>query len=296
MFNPSYYNPGWVGTEQDAFVAAHVRAQWVGFQTSFDGTGGAPASQLFSLVIPSEGKLSGFGLSVSNDQVATLNNLQARFSLAYAQDFRFGTISIGIMPTIFSQTLDFGQLRPVEPEPELDRGQESQLEPDLSAGLYFKSSRNYFIGISSVNILEPSFDYGIQFQTDSSDLVNAVDRNYMLLAGTELFLSRDLSIKPTVLVRSDLNSYTFELSGIAYYKDKMWGGLSFRRSEALTVLLGYSFLEDNQLKFGYAFDYVVNERDAKQPTSHEFYLRYNLPGFVLGGGKPVRTPRFPPSD
>ncbi len=292
MFNPSYYNPAWVGVENQAFVAGHARAQWVGFETSFDGGGGAPASQMVSLVAPSEGKLSGFGVSISNDQVAIVNNLQARFSFAYAKDFRFGKLSIGVMPSVFSQSLDFGQFRSVAPEPGIPEGRESQVQPDLSAGLYFKSSRSYFIGFSAVNILEPAFDYGVQF-SETMDLNNQVERNYLLSFGTELSPNRDLSIRPTTLIRSDFNSYTFELSGIAYYKDKMWGGLSFRRSESVTVLLGYAFLDNNQLKFGYAFDYVVNDREAKQPTSHEFYLRYDLPGFVLGGKKIIKTPRFP---
>ncbi len=295
MFNPSYYNPGWVGVEKESFLAAHVRAQWVGFQTSFDGSGGAPASQLASIVIPSQGKLSGYGLAISNDQVANVNNLQARFSISYSTDFRFGKISFGLMPGIFSQTLDFSQLRPVEPEPGLPQGKESQVRPDLGAGIWFKSARNYFIGISALNILEPSFDYGVQFLTDSTDLVNAIARNYTLSLGNQIVLSRDLVIRPTLFLRSDLNSYTFEVSGIASYKDKMWGGLSFRRSEAITIMMGYSFLEDNQLRFGYSFDYVVNDREAKQPTSHEFYLRYNLPGLILGGRKAIKTPRFPVS-
>ena len=291
MFNPSYYNPAWVGSEKEAFAAAHIRSQWVGFSTSFDGSGGAPASQLVSIVVPWEGTISGTGLAISNDQVANVTNLQARFSIAVSKTYRFGQLSFGLMPTLFSQTLDFGQLRPVEPEPGLPQGKESQIRGDLSAGIYYQSSRDFFLGVSAINILEPSFDYGIQFN-DSTDLVNAVERNYMLVAGTDLRLNRYLTFRPTTLIRSDLNSFSFELSGIFTYQNKMWGGLSFRRSEALTLLIGYSFLENNRLKFGYAFDYVVDDREAKQPTSHEIYLRYDLPGLRFGGRKPVKTPRF----
>ncbi|MEQ9006382.1 MAG: type IX secretion system membrane protein PorP/SprF, partial [Ekhidna sp.] len=51
MFNPSYYNPAWVGTEDQAFAAAHHRSQWVGYDATFD-PGGAPTTQLISLVVP----------------------------------------------------------------------------------------------------------------------------------------------------------------------------------------------------------------------------------------------------
>ena len=291
MLNPSYYNPAWVGVENEAFLAGHHRSQWLGYSSSFDGNGGAPSSQLISLVVPIQGTLSGAGLAVSNDRVANVTNLQARFSISFKRDFRFGQLSIGLMPALFSQSFDFSTLRPVEPEPGIPEGKESQVRPDLNAGVYFKSNRNYFLGFSMINILQPSFDYGSQSAT-ASELNNTISTNYLINAGTAIGISRGLVFKPTTLIRTDFKSYTFELSGIATYQDKMWGGLSFRRSESITLLLGYSFLDDNQLKFGYSFDYVVQDRDAKQPTSHEIYIRYDLPDLVLGGRKAVKTPRF----
>ncbi len=291
MFNPSYYNPAWVGVERQAFVAGHHRSQWLGYTSTFDGNGGAPSSQLISLVIPAEGKFSGVGVSLSNDRVANVTNMQARFSVSYKKDFRFGQLSFGLMPVLFSQSLDFGRFRSVEPEPGLPEGKESQMRPDLNAGLYFQSNRNYFIGFSVINLLEPSFDFGAQLASGES-FNNQISTNYIISAGTAIGISRDFILKPTTLIRTDFKSYTFELGGIAMYQDKMWGGVSFRRSESVTLLLGYSFLEDNQLRFGYSFDYVVKDREAKQPTSHEIYLRFNLPDLILGGRKAVKTPRF----
>ncbi|MEO1254428.1 MAG: type IX secretion system membrane protein PorP/SprF, partial [Bacteroidota bacterium] len=116
--------------------------------------------------------------------------------------------------------------------------------------------------------------------------------NYILLGGTSLGMTRDLVLNPTIMVRSDLNAYTFDLSAVAVYQEKMWGGLTFRRSESISLLLGYSFLEGNKLKAGYSFDYVVQNQDGKEPTSHEIFLRYDLPGLILGGRKAVKTPRF----
>jgi type IX secretion system PorP/SprF family membrane protein len=289
MFNPSYFNPAWVGVEEEAFITGHHRSQWLGYSSSFDGSGGAPSSQLVSLVIPVRGKLAGVGLSVSNDKVAELNNLQARFSVAGKKEFRFGRIYVGLMPTLFSQTLDFGQFRPVEQgDPILLEGKESQLKFDLNAGIFLESNQNYFIGISAINLLEPSFDYGTSVV---GGLSNAISTNYIINGGTTIGVSRDFVIKPTTLIRTDFKSYTFEISGIAYFQEKMWGGLSFRKSESISLLLGYSIME-NQLKFGYAFDYVVKDREAKEVTSHEIYIRYNLPDLIFGGRKAVKTPRF----
>ncbi len=284
MFNPSYYNPAWVGTEDKAFAAAHHRTQWAGYNATFD-PGGAPTTQLISLVVPMQSTLSGVGLSVSNDRVANLNSLQARLSISVKKDFRFGQLSLGLMPAINVQSID-PNFRPVDPNDGLiPTNKESQLKPNLHAGIFFKSRNDHFVGVSAENILQPGFDFG-------TDAENVIPVNYILMGGTSMGFTRDLVLNPTIMVRSDLNAYTFDLSAIAVYQDKMWGGLAFRRSESLSLLLGYSFLEGNKLKAGYSFDYVVKDQDAKEPTSHEIFLRYDLPNLILGGRKAVKTPRF----
>jgi hypothetical protein len=82
------------------------------------------------------------------------------------------------------------------------------------------------------------------------------------------------------------------LGVIATLKDKMWAGLSFRQSEAANVLLGYSFMKDKSLKFGYAIDVVVKDQEAKENFSHELLLSYQLPIAPGTGKKVVRTPRY----
>ncbi len=293
MLNPSYYNPAWVGIEKEGFVSFQHRSQWLGYATSSGDPGGDPSSQLLSVVVPVHGKLAGLGLTVSNDRIATLSNLQARLSVSIEKDFRFGHIAVGLMPGIYSQSLDFSLLRPVEPEPDIPSGKESQIRTDLNAGIWFVSNRNYYVGFSAIHILQPVFDYGATFTSSTGEqLNNQILSNYLITGGTSIGITRDLIIEPSVLARTDFKSYTFEISAIVTYQDKMWGGLSFRKSESLTLLLGYSFLDENKLKFGYSFDYVIQDRDAKQPTSHEVYIRYNLPSLIFGGRKVVKTPRF----
>jgi hypothetical protein len=89
-----------------------------------------------------------------------------------------------------------------------------------------------------------------------------------------------------------LNEYSFDLGVIATLKDKMWGGVSFRQSEAANVLLGYSFFKDHSLKFGYSIDVIIKDKAAKSSFSHEFMLSYQLPVNPGSGKKVVRTPRY----
>ena len=110
--------------------------------------------------------------------------------------------------------------------------------------------------------------------------------------GFSRLLSSKLSINPSIITRYDFETVTFDISTIVNYEDLAWAGASFRRGEAIILLVGYNFLEDRSLKVGYSIDYIVDERAAKQPTSHEFFVRYNLPNLVFGGRKQVKTPRY----
>jgi len=285
MFNPSYYNPAWIGVEEEAFVAAHHRTQWAGYDATFD-PGGAPTTQLVSLVVPVEGKISGIGMSVSNDRTGPLTSLQARLAISATKSFRFGQLSVGLMPALNMASVNANYFRFTDQGDDLiPTESDSQFQPNIHAGIFYESRRDYFIGVSAENILRPGFSFG-------TEAGNELETNYLWMAGKPMGLSRDLILKPTILVRSDLSSYSYEFSTIAEYQEKMWGGVAFRRSESISVLLGYSFLEGNKLRAGYSFDYIIQDRDAKEPTSHEVFIRYNLPNLVFGGRKAVKTPRF----
>jgi hypothetical protein len=93
-------------------------------------------------------------------------------------------------------------------------------------------------------------------------------------------------------VKSDFNTYSFEVSAVATYNEKFWGGLSFRQGDAAIVLVGVSLLKDNSLRLGYAFDYIIKARALKRPTSNEFMLSYTLPPHTPKIKSITRTPRF----
>ncbi|NQZ76547.1 MAG: PorP/SprF family type IX secretion system membrane protein [Ekhidna sp.] len=284
MFNPSYYNPAWVGTEKEAFVAFHHRSQWAGYDASFDPEG-APSTQLLSLVVPVQSVFSGVGMSISNDRSGPLNTIQVRASISIRKELGFGALSLGVMPAINSAAINANYRFVDDGDNSIPDGGESQTKPNLHAGIYYRSPQNHFIGISAENLLEPSFDFG-------ADVTNRTEISYLFTAGTYLSISRELAINPTILIRSDFNALTYDIGFIAVYEERMWGGVAFRRSDAISLLLGYSFFEGGKLKAGYSFDYIIKDRDAKQPTSHEIFVRYNLPELVFGGRKAVKTPRF----
>ncbi len=286
MFNQVFYNPAWAGLDGTTYVSAAHRTQWAGYSSSFDGDDGAPSTQLFSFVAPLPKGLSGAGLTIVRDQLGLTTNLEIQLALAYQKQLSFGTLSFGVRPSLFSHSINFDRFRAVDPEPGLtDRGKESQMRPDLAAGVYFTGSK-FFGGVGFNHILRPSFDFS------DSDLENKLEPSLNFYGGYNYQVAANILLTPSVFVRSEFNTLSFDIGALATYKEIMWGGISYRLEEAIVLILGYSFLKDKSLRLGYSFDLVVQSQDAKQPTSHEITLRKTLSFTPPGPRKIVRTPRF----
>jgi len=287
MFNTLFYNPAYAGVEGLTSIQLIARTQWTGFSTSFDGGGGNPNTQIFSFNAPILKFRSGFGLYVLNDKLGPLNNMEAQASYAYHLGIKNAKLSFGIKAGIFSQVIDRDLYRPnVSPDPLVDvDGEDSQIRPDLGFGIFYRAEK-YYAGVSVNHILQSEFNFGI------ADSRNALEQHMIITGGYDYEFNYRLIITPSLLVKTDFNTYSFDLSVMGTYNEKLYGGLSFRQSDAMIIILGYSLLKDNSLKVGYSFDIIIKGRDAKQPTSHEFLVTYTLPPVTAGGRKIIRTPRF----
>ncbi|NJN27944.1 MAG: type IX secretion system membrane protein PorP/SprF [Cyclobacteriaceae bacterium] len=285
MFNDLYNNPAYSGVMGVTNFTTMYRSQWTGYTGTFD-EGGAPKTFLASFNSPVFKLRSGAGFYILNDQIGPQNNLQFMGSYAYHLGVGNGKMSFGVRAGVYGQSIDFGQYRPNEVnDPILQKGKESQYRPDMGVGIYYKAE-NYFGGVAINHILKSEFDFG------SDSLKNALANNLVINGGYMYEVNYDIILTPTLLVKTDFVSYSFDISVVGIYREKFWGGLSYRDSEAVVALLGVNALKDKSLKIGYSFDYVIKAQKAKQATSHEILLSYNMPAVTGGGKKIIRTPRF----
>jgi len=285
MFNPVFFNPAFSGSEGTTRLTALHRTQWLGYQPTLD-EGGAPSTQLFTFSNPLLGMNSGIGGYVSNDRLGPLNNLEVQGSYAYFKKLGNGLLSAGVKAGFYSQTIDFAKYRAINPNDPLinTKGKESQVKPDLGLGLSYRTEK-FYAGVSMNHILRSTFDFGLNQRA-------MLQPTLYLTGGYFYEVNFDLKLQVMTLVKSDFNKTAIDFGGIAYFKDTMWGGLSFRESEAAILMFGYSLLRDKSLKIGYALDYVIKDQAAKQPTSHEIMLAYELPVATAVQRKIVRTPRY----
>lgn len=286
MFNSLYITPAYAGVEGVTQLTAIHRSQWAGYQSSFND-GGAPTTQMVSFNSPIYKLRSGFGTYIVNDKLGPQNNLEAHAMYAYHLGLKDAKLSFGVKVGIYSQSINYDQYRAIHPDDPLLKdktGKESQLRPDVGFGLFYRAEK-YYLGVGVNHLTRAEFDFNV------NDARNALENHLHFTGGYFYEVNFDLTLNPTVLVKTDFKEYSFDLGVIATLKDKMWAGLSFRQSEAANVLLGYSFLKDKALRLGYAIDVVVKDQEAKENFSHEVLVSYQLPIYATGK-KVVRTPRY----
>ncbi len=284
MFNTLYYNPGFAGVEGVTKLTAMHRSQWLGYSPT-SGGGGAPTTQIITFTTPLFKLNSGFGAHIVNDQLGPQNNLEAQASYAYHLGIKDSKLSFGLRAGIYSQTFNFSLYKPIEPDPKLpSSGSQSQVRPDISAGVFWRKEK-YYVGLSFNHLINSTFDFGLSQR-------GKLETHAYLTGGYFYEVNFDLKFHFSALIQSDLNRTSVNIGGLAYFKDTMWGGLSFRSSESATLMLGYSLLKDKSLKLGYGLDYIIQDQAAKEPTSHELMLSYELPVNAGSGKKVVRTPRY----
>jgi type IX secretion system PorP/SprF family membrane protein len=287
MLNPLYYNPAYAGVEGLTKLTIMHRNQWTNYMSTLDGGGGQPITQVVSLATPILKIRSGVGVHLMNDKLGPLQNIEAQVAYAYHLAIDDSKLSLGLSAGIYSQSINKSYYRWNNPlDPINLQMEESQIRPDMAGGAFYRAPK-YFLGLSFSHLNKAEFDFA------ADRLRNALENHMYFTAGYDYEFNYDLTITFSSLVKTvNFNNTSIELSAVGNYKDKFWGGISARQSEALIAMLGYSMMRDNSLRFGYAFDYVINAVNAKAPTSHEFLLSYALPVTSGDGRKPIRTPRF----
>jgi type IX secretion system PorP/SprF family membrane protein len=286
MFNNLYLTPAFAGVDGVTRLTAVHRSQWAGYQPSFGG-GGAPVSQLISFNTPIYKLRSGFGTYILNDVSGPQNNLEAQAMYAYHLGIKDNKLSFGIKLGVYSQSLDYDEYRPVQPnDPLLEgkTGKNSQIRPDFGFGVFYRSEK-YYAGVGFNHLLKSEFDFGVSQRAALENQVN-------FTGGYYYDMSFDVTFQFATWIKTDLNKTSVDLSALAFYKNTMCAGLSFRQSEAISLLAGYNLLKDKSLRLSYSLDYIVKDQSAKKPTSHELMLSYELPVNPGSGKKVVRTPRY----
>jgi type IX secretion system PorP/SprF family membrane protein len=185
---------------------------------------------------------------------------------------RIGVLGVGVGLGIMNYGMDPVWVPPTTPnDPSLPTGF-AATSFDANFGLYFQA-KNYYAGISTTHLSESDLaadptNLALSFQTA---------RHYYLMGG---YIFKDAfgtgnNIDAQMLVRTDLIKFSVDLN--ARYMMELggnpaYGGLTFRTSDAVAVMVGYSPIPN--FNFGYSYDLNINKLASISRGSHEMMVKY----------------------
>ena len=276
MFNKLANNPGFAGSRGVIATSILHRSQWMGFN---DG-GAAASTQNFSVDAELPFLYGGVGLNVVNDNIAEFRNLGLQASYAYRTELGVGQIGMGMSVGMYQSGLNGSKLKSAQSnDPAIPTVEVKGSSLDIGAGIYY-NTQDVYVGLSSAHMTEPTVEW-----SDGQDF--DLTRHYFLIAGYYHELSSLLSLNPSIYLKSDGATSQLDINTNLIYNNKMWGGVSYRLDEGVSLLAGMNMNED--FRFGLAYDITIMNA---MTNSLEFMLGYN---FKIKTNKTIskyKNPRF----
>lgn len=270
MLNYFLINPAVGGTEDFTDLRAGYRQQWTGMT-------GAPQNYYLTVHTPLN-KIHGrhdkkfgnkkdrphhfIGGMLNGQRMGAFAQNSAYFSYGYYLPLtRKWALSMAASAGVVQQTLnqnklDFGDEQ-ADPAVNYAKG----FSPDMNLGIWL-SSKKFFGGISSYQL----FDNKIGNQGE-----NTLNRHFYLTTGYSINLNRDWTIVPSLLLKAvPSTAYQLDLNVKIKYQKLAWAGISYRRSDAVVLLVGTTLF--NTLELGYSYDFTTSKLSGYSKGSHEVML------------------------
>jgi type IX secretion system PorP/SprF family membrane protein len=268
MFDKMSLNPGETGVDQgyNSICATSVyRNQW-------DKVNGAPNSAILNIESNLQKLHGGIGISFFHDAIGFSRQNNVLLNYAWHQPvgnagvlsggLGLGIVNFGMSPVWVPPTTAVDPTLPVG---------FSATNLDLNFGVYWKGNSNYYAGLSSTHL-----NQSILSQTVGGSLPQTyeVARHYYVMGGKKFLglIGSDGDLDAQVLMRTDLVKFSADVNVRYIWKNKLYGGLTYRTSDAVCIMLGWTPIPNTTI--GYAYDVTTNKLSSVSRGSHEILLKY----------------------
>lgn len=307
VFNNYLLNPAVSGIENYTDAKVGYRSQWTGLDgapvtsyfsinapigrnfiegdaTSFSaGNDINPSSRLYTQNYQASEPHHGIGFMVVTDKAGpiTQTNLNATYAYHLGLTDRMN-LSVGVAAGLNHITLNTSLITlGTALDPAIANGENSQWKPDLGIGAWLYSS-NYYVGVSVKQLLPQN----LYFSTTNSTINQSKTvPHYFLTAGVKLFMSEDLTLLPSFLVKKiDPVPFTYDVNMKMSFRDKFWLGGAYRHNDSFGVLAGFNL--SSFLNVGYSYDITTSSLNTVSNGTHEIVL-----GIMLNNRYKVTCPQ-----
>lgn len=311
MFNRTMYNPAAVGAGGKFCLSSQSHYQYTGFEdrtmefypadpsqpSSKPGTATksvGPKTKMFTFSAPlnfgtdaggNVRNLGGLGIALMNDklgyELSTHIKIQGAARLPFSDG---GALALGFEYNSLQKGVDGKQLKPLAlGDPRIPNTTVKDIHPNYGLGLYYNnpmsnsaSIKDVWAGLSVSQLKYQQYVFGTPTYAFSD-----TRKHYYLMGGLTMqdFLGNpELELLPSVMIKQN-TVVQFELSALARYQKKLWGGINYRSLvDAFSVMLGYQVTNDksklNGLRIGYSYDLTLSKILSVSSGSHEIQLNY----------------------
>lgn len=268
MFNDFVVNPAIAGTHDYYQIRTTNRFQWVGLKD-------APITNTLSMYGPHKNKPMGWGGYVLSDNTGPTGKVGVYGAYGYninlMKDIQ---LSFGLSAGLIQYKLDTKKLNFAEDET-FDKNKYTWTKPDAVAGVYLYAMR-YFAGISVDQLFNSKVEVFEKDSLTEGSPMNRLKSHFTLVGGYKLNFDNNFDLEPTILFRATGKTIPqAEITAKAIYQKMVWLALTFRTSDAVSILAGYNYKD--KIYFGYSYDVTYSRIRIKSGGSHEIMIgaRFN---------------------
>lgn len=256
------FNPAAVGKQSKINVTGAYNISMAGFENNPQTMYAAADMPFYFLK-----SYHGAGVQFMNDQLGLFKH--QKLAVQYAPKFKLfgGVASIGLQLGMLSESFDGSDLDLEDSsDPAFTTSEVNGNSVDIGVGIYYTHGQ-WYAGLSAQHVTAPLISLG-----ETNEL--QIDRTYYLTGGYNIKLRNPfLSIKPSVLVRTDMTAWRADITGrLVYAHDEklLYGGATYSPSTSFTLMVGGSF---HGFVLGYSYE-VYTTAISMVNGSHELFFGY----------------------
>jgi len=270
MYNMININPAYAGNRGGDNITSLYRKQWVNvagapttYSLSWDrGTGSRKS------LLNNDDRPLGYGLQIYKDQVGieTTQGIQAFYS--YRLKFKESVLSLGLSGGVMNYRALYSQVATYTGGDPLFQEDVSAIVPTAGVGALYATT-HWYVGLSVPSLLQT------KIKDNKQQITTGSDSHYFLTGGYVFYISNDLILKPSVMLRavkSEALQYDINLN--AWIQNTVGLGVSYRSKDALVGMVNIRVT--SEITLGYAYDYLISNMTHFSTGSHELIVNFQF--------------------
>jgi type IX secretion system PorP/SprF family membrane protein len=264
MFNKVIYNPAVAGVDPYFQIRSNHRFQWVGMTD-------APLTNALSFYGPHPTRPMGYGGYIYHDITGPTSRTSITGVYAYnieiIPDIR---LSMGLSAGIMQYRVDGTQITLKDPTDVALQGEVStSWVPDFNIGVYLYHN-DFWVGFSTAQLVNTKLKL-----YEAGTGINKLKTHVFLTGGYIWEINPDWKLEPSAMLKGTApKAIQFDINTRVIWQDMVWGGLSYRTGDAISVLIGYSYEE--RIYFGYSYDITLSGLRQYNTGTHEIMFGYRF--------------------